>query len=153
MSLKNRLQTDIKNALKARESERLATLRLLAAAIQQHEVDRRCDLADDDGTVLQIIERLIKQRRDAAKQFAAGGRADRAAAEQAEIDFLAVYLPAALSADEVEAEIKRAFSESGAQGMADMGKVMAILKPRLAQRADMAAVSATVRQRLARPAN
>lgn len=148
MSLKQQIQDDMKNALRARETERLSTLRLLIAAIQQRELDERIEL-DDAGT-LGIVEKLIKQRRESARQFLAAGREDRAQAEQAEAEILAAYLPAALDEAELEAQIKAAIRESDASAPADMGKVMGLLKSRLAGRADLSEVSRCVRAQLAR---
>jgi len=147
MSLKQRISEDIKAAMKAREQDRLGVLRMLSAAIKQREVDERIELTDTD--VIALVEKQIKLRKEAAVQFEAGGRADSAAAERAEIDVLATYLPQALSADEVSAIIRQAVSQSGAAGPQDMGKVMALVKPQVAGRTDMAALSAQIRQVLA----
>jgi len=147
MSLKQRISEDIKAAMKAREQDRLGVLRMLSAAIKQREVDERIELTDTD--VIALVEKQIKLRKEAAVQFEAGGRADSAAAERAEIDVLATYLPQALSADEVSAIIRQAVSQSGAAGPQDMGKVMAVVKPQVAGRTDMAALSAQIRQVLA----
>jgi len=147
MSLKQRISDDIKAAMKAREQDRLGVLRMLSAAIKQREVDERIELTDTD--VIALVEKQIKLRKEAAVQFEAGGRADSAAAERAEIDVLATYLPQALSADEVSAIIRQAVSQSGAAGPQDMGKVMAVVKPQVAGRTDMAALSAQIRQVLA----
>ena len=146
MSLKIRILDDVKTAMKARAAERLSTLRMLTAAMKQKEVDERVEL--DDGAVLAIVEKLIKQRREAAAQFEAGGRADLAAAERAEIEVLSAYLPAPLSAAEIAAAIDAALAQTGAQTAKDMGRVMALLKPGLAGRADLAQVSAQVKARL-----
>lgn len=148
MSLKQQIQNDMKGALRARDSIRLSTLRLLIAAIQQRELDERIEL-DDAGT-LGIVEKLIKQRRESARQFLEAGREDRAQAEQTEAEILTAYLPAALDEAELEAQIKVAIRESGASAPADMGKVMGLLKSRLAGRADMSEVSRRVRAQLAR---
>jgi len=147
MLLKQRISEDIKAAMKAREQDRLGVLRMLSAAIKQREVDERIELTDTD--VIALVEKQIKLRKEAAVQFEAGGRADSAAAERAEIDVLATYLPQALSADEVSAIIRQAVSQSGAAGPQDMGKVMALVKPQVAGRTDMAALSAQIRQVLA----
>ncbi|MBQ5459833.1 MAG: GatB/YqeY domain-containing protein [Rhodocyclaceae bacterium] len=148
MALKARIQDDMKSALKAKETARLAALRLLFAAIRQAEIDGQQDLTENDDGVLAIVNKLVKQRKDSASQYEAAGRAELAAAERAEIDVLSSYLPAALSAEELAAAIDRALADTGARAMADMGKVMAILKPQLAGRADLAEVSRTVRARL-----
>ena len=148
MALKARIQDDMKTALKAKETARLAALRLLFAAIRQAEIDGQQDLTENDDGVLAIVNKLVKQRKDSASQYEAAGRAELAAAERAEIDVLSSYLPAALSAEELAAAIDRALADTGARAMADMGKVMAILKPQLAGRADLAEVSRTVRARL-----
>lgn len=146
MSLKQTINDDIKAALRAREAERLSALRLLLAAIKQREVDERRELSDAD--VVGVVEKLIKQRRESVSQFEAGGRADLAAKERAEIDVLAAYMPQALSEAEVNSLIDGAIAEASAAGPKDMGRVMALLKPRLAGRADMGQVSALVKTRL-----
>jgi uncharacterized protein YqeY len=145
-SLKDRIQDDMKAAMKARETERLNAIRLLMAAIKQREVDERITL--DDAAVAAVIEKLIKQRRDSINQYEQAGREDLAAAERAEIDVLAPYQPAQLSAEEVDTAIKAAISQTGAAGPADMGKVMGILKPQLAGKTDLAAVSQRVKAAL-----
>lgn len=147
MNLKERITEDMKAAMRAREAERLSAIRLLLAAIKQREVDSRA--AADDATVLSIVEKLIKQRRDAIAQFEAGGRADLVAKETAELNVLAGYLPQQMSEADVNAAIDAAIAELGASGPAAMGKVMAALKPRLAGRADIGQVSALVKKRLA----
>lgn len=147
MSLKQRINDDMKAAMRARESERLGTIRLLLAAIKQREVDERIEL--DDAAVLAVVEKLIKQRKDAISQFEQAGRTDLVDKESAEVAVLQVYMPAALSDAEVAAEVRNAIAESGAAGPQDMGKVMALLKPRLAGRADMSAVSGQVKAALA----
>ncbi|MCX7896885.1 MAG: GatB/YqeY domain-containing protein [Rhodocyclaceae bacterium] len=146
MDLKQRIGEDIKAAMKARESARLSALRLLSAAIKQKEVDER--IALDDAGVLAVVEKLIKQRKDALAQYEAAGRADLAAAERFEIEVLSAYLPQPLSPHEIEALIADTLAEVGAQGLADMGKAMAALKPKLAGRADMAVVSQMVKASL-----
>ena len=147
MDLKTRILDDVKAAMKARAAERLSTLRMLTAAMKQKEVDERVEL--DDAAVLVIVEKLIKQRREAITQFEAGRRADLVAAEKAEIEVLSAYLPAPLSAAEIAAAIEAALAQTGAQTVKDMGRVMALLKPALAGRADLAQVSAQVKARLA----
>jgi len=147
MSLKARITDDMKAAMRAKETARLGTIRLLLAAIKQKEVDERVEL--DDAAVSSIVEKLIKQRKDSISQFQAAGRDDLVAAEQAELAVLQAYLPEQLSAAEVEAAVVAAIAESGASSARDMGKVMGLLKPRLAGRADMGQVSALIKARLA----
>ena len=147
MSLKTQILEDIKAAMKAKEAARLGTLRLLSAAMKQKEVDERVEL--DDAAVLAIVEKLIKQRKDSISQFQAAGRDDLVAAEQVELVVLQAYLPEQLSPAEVEAAVLAAIAESGASSAKDMGKVMGLLKPRLAGRADMGQVSALIKARLA----
>lgn len=146
MSLKEQITEDMKAAMRAKDSGRLATIRLLTAAIKQKEVDERIDVSDEQ--VLAIIEKMIKQRKDSISQFEAGGRQDLADIEKAELAILSTYMPAALSDAEVQAEVALAVSAVGAAGPQDMGKVMGILKPKLAGRADMTAVSAMVKAAL-----
>jgi uncharacterized protein YqeY len=146
MTLKSRITEDMKAAMRAREAARLSTIRMLLAAIKQREVDERRELADAD--VLAVIDKMIKQRRDSIAQFEAGHRADLAAVEKAELEVLAGYMPQPLSNAEIDALIAEAMAATGAIGAAGMGKVMAELKPRLAGRADLAAVSAKVKARL-----
>ena len=146
MSLKTRISDDMKAAMRAKESERLATIRLLQAAIKQKEVDERIELTDDQ--VLAVIDKMVKQRKDSITQFEAGGRQDLADIEKAELVVLSAYMPAALSDAEVQAEVAAAVAAVGAAGPQDMGKVMGVLKPKLAGRADMTAVSAMVKAAL-----
>ena len=146
MSLKEQITEDMKAAMRAKDSGRLATIRLLTAAIKQKEVDERIDVSDEQ--VLAIIEKMIKQRKDSISQFEAGGRQDLADIEKAELAILSTYMPAALSEAEVQAEVAAAVASVGAAGPQDMGKVMGVLKPRLAGRADMTAVSAMVKAAL-----
>ena len=146
MSLKEQITEDMKAAMRAKDSGRLATIRLLTAAIKQKEVDERIDVSDEQ--VLAIIEKMIKQRKDSISQFEAGGRQDLADIEKAELTILSTYMPAALSDAEVQAEVAAAVAAVGAAGPQDMGKVMGVLKPRLAGRADMTAVSAMVKAAL-----
>lgn len=147
MSLKLRIQDDMKTAMRAREADRLSALRLLFAAIRQREIDERIDL--DDSGVITIVEKLGKQRKDSLSQYTAAGRQDLAAREAFELTVLADYLPQPLSETEVAAAVQTAIAESGATSARDMGKVMALLKPRLAGRADMTAVSGAVKTALA----
>ena len=146
MTLKERINEDVKAAMRARESRRLGTLRLLTAAIKQKEVDERIVL--DDAAVLVVIERMLKQRRDSIAQFAAAGRNDLVDAEQFEAELLAAYRPAGLSGEEVGAAVAQAITSTGASGPADMGKVMASLRTDLAGRADMSEVARLVKIRL-----
>ena len=147
MSLKNQITDDMKTAMRAKDSERLATIRLLIAEIKRKEVDERIEL--DDAQVVAIVEKMIKQRKDSISQFEAGGRQDLADIEKTELAVLVTYMPAGLSDEEVAAEVAAAVAASGAAGPQDMGKVMGILKPKLAGRADMTAVSAQVKKALA----
>jgi uncharacterized protein len=147
MPLKQTITEDMKDAMRARDTARLSTIRLLLAAIKQREVDERKDMSDAD--VLAIIDKMIKQRKDSIAQFEAGNRKDLADAERAEVTILSAYQPAALSDAEIDAAIAAAIAKTGATGPAGMGKVMAELKPQLAGRADMAAVSARTKARLA----
>jgi len=146
MSLKARITDDMKAAMRAKEAARLGTIRLLLAAIKQKEVDERVEL--DDAAVSGIVEKLIKQRKDSINQFQAAGRDDLVTAEQAELVVLQDYLPEQLSVAEVEAAVAAAIAESGAASARDMGKVMGLLKPRLAGRADMGQVSVLIKARL-----
>jgi uncharacterized protein YqeY len=146
MSLKDQITDDMKAAMRAKDSERLATIRLLIAEIKRKEVDERIEL--DDAQVVAIVEKMIKQRKDSITQFEAGGRQDLADIEKAELAVLVTYMPAGLSDEEVAAEVAAAVAASGAAGPQDMGKVMGILKPKLAGRADMTAVSAQVKKAL-----
>jgi uncharacterized protein YqeY len=150
MSLKDRLQEDIKAAMRAKAADQLTTLRLITAAIKQKEVDERVSL--DDGQVLSVIEKMVKQRKDSIAQFQAGGRQDLVDKESAELVLLQSYLPAQLSEEEIRAEVRAgldALITSGeAVSPALMGKVMAQLKPRLAGRADMGTVSRLIKEAL-----
>ncbi len=139
MGLKLRISEDMKNAMRAKDTATLSTVRMLLAAIKQVEVDERIEV--DDAQVVAIIGKMVKQRKDAAKIYTEAGRADMAEKEQAEIAVLAAYLPAMLGEAEIQAAIAAAMAQAQAAGMADMGKVMAILKPALAGQADMAQVS------------
>ena len=137
----------MKAAMRARDAPRLAAIRLLLAAMRQKEVDERVELTDTD--VISIIDKMIKQRRDSISQYEAGNRKDLADAERFEITVLQAYMPQALSDAEIAAAIAEAVQSSGAKAMSDMGKVMALLKPKLAGRADMGRVSALVKSKLA----
>jgi hypothetical protein len=146
MSLKARIQEDIKTAMKAKESFRLATLRLLSAAIKQKEVDERVEV--DDAAVIAIVEKLIKQRKDSISQFEKAGRRDLVDAETAEMAILTAYLPAQMPEAEIAAAIDAAIASTGAAGPKDMGRLMGVLKPQLAGKADMGKVSALVKAKL-----
>lgn len=146
MSLKEKITEDMKAAMRAKESEKLATIRLLTAAIKQREVDERIELSDEQ--VLAVLEKMLKQRKDSIAQFEAGGRQDLADIEKAEITVLSAYMPAQLSDADVQAEVQAAVVQVGAAGPQDMGKVMGVLKNKLAGRADMTAVSAMVKAAL-----
>jgi uncharacterized protein len=146
MGLKEQITEDMKAAMRAKDTGRLGTIRLLTAAMKQKEVDERIEL--DDKVILGIIEKMIKQRKDSISQFEAGGRQDLADIEKAELTVLSAYMPAALSEDEIRKEVAAAVIETGAAGPQDMGKVMAVLKSKLAGRADMTAVSGMVKMAL-----
>jgi hypothetical protein len=146
MSLKAKITEDMKAAMRARDAARLSAIRLLLAAMKQREVDERIELADAD--VLAIIEKMLKQRRDSIAQYEAGGRQDLADVEKFEIGVLSGYMPQQLSEEEIAAEVAAALAATGAKAMPDMGKVMALLRPKLAGRADMARVSALVKAKL-----
>lgn len=146
MSLKEQITEDMKTAMRAKDSERLGTIRLLLAALKQKEVDERVEL--DDAMVVAIVDKLVKQRKDSVTAFTQGGRADLADKEAAEIKVLEVYLPQRMGADEIAAEVKAIVAELGAAGSGDMGKVMGAVKTRLAGKADMGLVSAAVKAAL-----
>ena len=146
MALKERITEDMKSAMRAAQKERLATIRLILAAIKQREVDERISL--DDTQVLAVLEKMIKQRREAVTQFEAGGRADLVAKETAEIAVLQGYLPAQMTPAEIEALISEAIAASGATSIKDMGKVMGVVKAQAQGRTDMGALSARVKQKL-----
>jgi uncharacterized protein YqeY len=145
--LRDRINEEIKDAMRAGDTRRRDALRLLTAALKQKEVDERKTLIDAD--VVSVIEKMIKQRRDSISQFEKGGRTDLAEKEQFEIDVLEAYMPAAMSDDEIDAVIAAAIAESGAKAPSAMGKVMGPLKAQLAGRADMGKVSARVKAKLA----
>ena len=146
MSLKEQITEDMKTAMRAKDSERLATIRLLMAALKQKEVDERIEL--DDAQVVAVIDKMVKQRKDSIAAFTTGGRTDLADKESAEIKVLEAYLPQRLSAEEVAAEVKAIVAELGAKGPGDMGKVMGAVKAKLAGKADMGLVSAAVKAAL-----
>ncbi|MDY7580040.1 GatB/YqeY domain-containing protein [Herbaspirillum sp. RTI4] len=147
MSLKQQITDDMKTAMRAKDAPRLGAIRLITAAIKQKEVDERIEL--DDAQVQAIIDKMIKQRKDSISQFEAGGRQDLADIEKAELEILGGYMPEGLSDEEIQAEVSAAVAAVGAKGPQDMGKVMGVLKPKLAGRADMTAVSALVKAALA----
>ncbi len=144
--LKNRITEDMKTAMRAKDTARLSAVRLLLAAIKQREVDERKDLTDAD--IVSVIDKMLKQRRDSVSQYEAAKRQDLADAEKFEMTVLQAYMPQGLTEAEIAAAVAGAVTESGAKGPQDMGKVMAILKPRLAGRADMTAVSKLVKDKL-----
>lgn len=146
MSIKAKIQDDIKAAMRAKEADRLGTLRLVTAAIKQKEVDERLEL--DDAAVLAVLEKMIKQRKDSIAQFQAGGRQDLVEKEQSELAILAGYMPEQLSEADVAQEVDAAIAQVGATGAQAMGKVMAVLKPQLAGKADMGMVSRILKARL-----
>jgi uncharacterized protein YqeY len=148
MSLRDRINDDMKAAMRARETERLGTIRLLLSAIKQREVDERVTL--DDAAITAVIDKMIKQRKDSITQFQAASRSDLVDKENAELGVLAAYMPQQLSDAEVAAEVQAAVAQTGAAGPQDMGKVMGVLKPKLAGRADMTAVSALVKAALSK---
>ena len=143
MSLKDGITADMKDAMRSGDKDRLGLIRMLMAAVKQREVDER--IALDDAQVLSVIEKMVKQRRESVVQFEAGGRADLAARESAEITTLSDYLPAQLDAAELDGLIQAAIGETGATSVKDMGKVMAVVKGKAAGRADMGAVGARVK--------
>ncbi|AMP37058.1 GatB/YqeY domain-containing protein [Ralstonia syzygii subsp. celebesensis] len=147
MSLKAQITEDMKAAMRAKEMDRLGTIRLLQAAIKQREVDERIEL--DDAAVLAVVDKMIKQRKDSISQFQQAGRDDLVAKESAEVAVLQAYMPAQLSDAEIDAAVRDAVAGAGAAGPQDMGKVMGLLKPALAGRADMTQVSARVKAVLA----
>ena len=145
-TLKERITEEMKAAMRARDSERLGTIRLLTAAMKQKEVDERVEL--DDAAVVAIVDRMLKQRKDSIEAFEKAGRQDLVDKEKSEVTVLQAYLPARLSADEVAAEVKAIVAELGAKGPGDMGKVMGAVKAKLAGKADMGQVSAAVKAAL-----
>ena len=144
--LKAQIIDDMKAAMKGGEKARLGVIRLITAAIKQREVDERIEL--DDEQVLIVLDKMVKQRRDSIKQYTDAGREDLAAIEEAEVEIIQAYLPAALSEDEIAAIVEAAIAQTGASSMADMGKVMGIVKPQVQGRSDMGAVSGIVKQKL-----
>lgn len=146
MSLKSQIQDDVKSAMRARDQKRLTALRLITAAIKQIEVDKRIELDDQD--ILSVLDKMVKQRRDSLSQYEAAGRDDLAAQEQFELELISVYLPEALSDEEIATLIKQAVAEAGASSIRDMGAVMNILRGKVQGRADMKAVSSAVKAQL-----
>ena len=147
MTLKERINEDMKDAMRARDAAKLSAIRLLLAAIQQREVAERVQL--DDAAVLVVIGKMLKRRRDSITQYEAAGRQDLVDAERFEAELLQAYMPAGLSGEEIAAAVSAAVAETGAAGPGDMGKVMGVLKPKLAGRADMTEVSKLVKAALA----
>jgi uncharacterized protein len=147
MSLKERITEDMKAAMRAKDAERLGTIRLLTAAMKQKEVDERIEL--DDTAVIGIVDKMLKQRKDSIEAFEKAGRQDLADKEKAEVAVLQAYLPARLSAEEINTQVKAIVAELGAKGPGDMGKVMGAVKAKLAGKADMGLVSAAVKAALA----
>ena len=147
MPLRDQLNEDLKSAMKARETERLGALRLMLAAVKQREIDERITL--DDAAVVAVVEKMVKQRKDSIDQFEKAARQDLADKEKFELSILEGYLPAQLSQSEIDAIVAAAVASTGAASPADMGKVMGVVKPRLAGRADMGKVSALVKAKLA----
>ena len=148
MSLKLKINEDMKSAMKARQTEKLSTIRMILAAMKQVEVDERVEL--DDNRIVAIITKMVKQRQDSVKIYREAKRDDMADKEAAEITVLQAYLPQQLSTDEIAAAVDKAITQTGANGMADMGKVMGILKGELAGRADMAVVSRLLKEKLSK---
>jgi uncharacterized protein len=146
MSLKARISDDMKSAMRAKDAPRLSAIRLLLSAMKQKEVDERVELSDAD--VVAIIDKMLKQRRESIAQFEKGGRQDLADTEKFEVGVLQAYMPQALSDAQIDAEIAAAMQASGAKAISDMGKVMAILKPKFAGRADMGKVSGLIKAKL-----
>lgn len=146
MSLKTRITEDMKNAMRAKETARLGAICLLQAAIKQREVDDRIEL--NDQQIIETIEKMLKQRRDSISQYEAAQRHDLADAEKFEVEVLQAYLPAQLSEDEIAQIIAQAITDSGAQGMQEMGKVMALVKPQVVGRADMGKISGLIKAKL-----
>ncbi|WP_426110551.1 GatB/YqeY domain-containing protein [Massilia sp. PWRC2] len=146
MGLKEQITEDMKTAMRAKDAGRLGTVRLIIAEIKRKEVDERIDVSDDQALV--IIEKMIKQRKDSITQFEAGGRADLADIEKAELAILSAYMPAGLSAEEIGAAVADAVAASGAAGPQDMGKVMALIKPKMPKGTDMGLVSSLIKQAL-----
>ena len=146
MSLKERIQQDLKSAMRQQDKARVGVIRLLNAAIKQREVDERITL--DDAAIIAVVDKMVKQRRDSLQQYEAAGRGDLADQERFEIELLQAYLPAPLSDDELDSLVREAIAETGATGMKDMGRVMGVVKPKAQGRADMGAVSARVKAML-----
>jgi hypothetical protein len=147
MSLKSKITEDMKTAMKAKEAQRLSAIRLLLAAIKQREVDERKELSD--GEIVSVVEKMIKQRRDSISQFQAANRRDLVDAETFELNLLSAYLPKQLTDSEIAEEVSAAIAQTGAKGVSEMGKVMGVLKGKLAGRADLGKVSALVKAKLA----
>ena len=147
MSLKVRITDDMKAAMRAGEKDRLGVIRLILAALKQREVDERVEL--DDAQILAILEKMLKQRRDSIEQFSAANREDLAAIERAEVEIIQTYLPAQLSSTEIDAIVTKAIADSGATSAREMGKVIGLIKPQVAGRADMGQISELIKAKLA----
>jgi uncharacterized protein YqeY len=147
MTLKDRISDDMKTAMRAKDAARLGTIRMLLAAVKQREIDERITL--DDAAIVAVTDKMIKQRKDSISQFQGAGRTDLVEQEQAEVVVLLGYMPAQLSAEEVAGEVRDAIAQTGATGLADLGKVMGILKGKLAGRTDLSAVAVQVKAALA----
>lgn len=147
MSLKLQISEDMKNAMRAKDSVRLGAIRLLQAAIKQREVDERIDL--DDAAVIAVIEKMLKQRRDSIAAYESANRTDLADVEKFEVTVLQTYLPQQLTEDEIKAILEKVVADTGAEGVKDMGKVMAAIKPLVAGKADMGKISGLIKTRLA----
>jgi len=145
-TLKNRIQDDVKDAMRSKDKDRLGTLRLITAAIKQKEVDERIEM--DDAAVISVLEKMVKQRKDSISQYTQAGRDDLAAKEQVELDLIQTYLPEQMPEAEIEAVISKAIADTGASSMKDMGKLMAAVKPLIAGKADMGLVSKIVKAKL-----
>ncbi|HNV87698.1 MAG TPA: GatB/YqeY domain-containing protein [Methylotenera sp.] len=146
MSLKQQISEDMKNAMRAKDSVRLGAIRLLQAAIKQREVDERVEL--DDAAVISVIEKMLKQRRDSIAAYESANRTDLADVEKFEVSVLQTYLPQQLSEDEIKAILEKVVADTGAEGVKDMGKVMAAIKPLVAGKADMGKISGLIKARL-----
>jgi uncharacterized protein len=145
-TLKVRIQDDVKAAMRSKDKDRLGTLRLITAAIKQKEVDERIDM--DDAAIISVLEKMVKQRKDSISQYTQAGRDDLAAKEQIELELIQTYLPEQMSEAEITAVIDKAIADTGASSMKDMGKLMGIIKPQVAGKADMGLVSKLVKSKL-----
>ena len=146
LTLKTRIQDDVKDAMRSKDKDRLGTLRLITAAIKQKEVDERIEM--DDAAIIAVLEKMIKQRKDSISQYGQAGRDDLVAKEQTELDLILTYLPEQLSEAEIEAVVSKAIADTGASDIKDMGKLMAAIKPQVQGKADMGLVSKIVKSKL-----